>query len=79
MISKRGAPISIPISATPNMTAASPWSAGGTERIMSARLPRIVSRVSCRKPVMIERIRISAPTPTKMPLMPIQLVRRARM
>jgi hypothetical protein len=43
---------------------------------MSDRLPRTVRRVSSRKPVMIERIMISAATPTKMPTMPIRLVRR---
>ena len=44
----------------------------------SARLPRRCWRLSCRKPAMIERIRIRAATATKMPATPIQLVRRAR-
>jgi hypothetical protein len=35
-------------------------------------------RFSSRKPAMIERIRIIAPTPTQMPAMPIQFARRAR-
>ena len=44
----------------------------------SARLPRTPLRVSPRNPVMIEVIRISAATATRIPTIPIRLVRRAK-
>jgi hypothetical protein len=49
---------------------------GSTTR--SERLPRMVLRLSSRKPLMIERIMISAATATKIPTTPIRLVRRRR-